>query len=203
MEREGWVKHRESWEKLEKKKKTLLGLVSNLQQLSNHQRKTAYSEGTVRGCLPKRITALKGSEAKQQHHEFRCSCRVGTRRGGVDTVHQETHYAPVYYSSTLSIHHLLILFVCEWGVGGGVLGCTLMVSLPSFHYSTGRRNKFRSTQHVSAHQWTDTAGFPSGRWAAELPVALPDLSQRATGSGSSEVRVQPVVPRLRDFLSAI
>lgn len=60
------------------KNKNLLGLVSNLQPLSTHQRKTAYGKGTVRGCLLKRITALKGSEAKQRY-EFRCSCRVMRR----------------------------------------------------------------------------------------------------------------------------
>lgn len=72
----GWKRARAK--RTRRKNKNLLGLVSNLQQLSSHQRKTAYGEGTVRGCLLKRITALKGSEAKQQY-EFRCSCRVMRR----------------------------------------------------------------------------------------------------------------------------
>lgn len=48
-----------------KRKKKLLGLVSNLTLLSSHQRLTAYGKATVEGCLLKRITALKGSEAVQ------------------------------------------------------------------------------------------------------------------------------------------
>lgn len=60
-------------ERMQQKNKNLLGLVSNLQPLSSHQRKTAHGERTVRACWLERITALKGSEAKQ-HYEF--SCRV-------------------------------------------------------------------------------------------------------------------------------
>lgn len=76
MKRRGW--NRGKPKRTQQKNKTLLGLVSNLQLLSSHQRKTAYSKGTVRSCLLKRITALKGSEEKQQC-EFRCSCRVMRR----------------------------------------------------------------------------------------------------------------------------
>lgn len=101
-----------------RKIKTFLGLVSNLQQLSSHQRKTAYGKGTVRGCLLKRITALKGSEAKQRY-EFRCSCRVRRRvdlGGGDNTIEgaQALENTPGTYLSThQSIHpSIAFIFLC-------------------------------------------------------------------------------------------
>lgn len=110
--------------------KTFLGLVSNLQQLSTHQRKTAYGKGTVRGCLLKRITALKGSEAKQRY-EFRCSCRVMRRvdLGGNNTMEgaQALENTLCTYLSTHLSSRLSIAFIFWYW--GKMLGNTLAVSV--------------------------------------------------------------------------
>lgn len=102
------------------KNKNLLGLVSNLQQLSSHQRKTAYGEGRVRGCLLKRITALKGSEAKQRY-EFRCSRGVPGRGDNTiesaQTLKKCTMHLFIYSSTHHSIHPSIycFYFVCVFG----------------------------------------------------------------------------------------
>lgn len=112
-----------SADRMWQKNKNLLGLVSNLQQLSSHQRKTAYGEGTVRGCLLKRITALKGSEAKQRY-EFRCSRGVPGRGDNTiesaQTLKKYTVHLFIYSSTHHSIHPSIYCFyffcvcVCVW-----------------------------------------------------------------------------------------
>lgn len=136
----------EQRERAQRKNKNLLGLVSNLQQLSTHQRKTAYGKGTVRGCLLKRITALKGSEAKQQY-EFRCSCRVMRRVDLREIIprrvlkHWKIHSAPIYLLIHPSTHLPICLsiafyFLC-WGKNAGehISGVTAC-HVESIHYST-------------------------------------------------------------------
>ena len=110
--REARVKRRAG--RTQRKNKNLLGLVSNLQPLSTHQRKTAYGKGTVRGCLLKRITALKGSEAKQQYG-FRCSHGVMRRVdfGGYDTTEdaQALKNTPLHLFIYSSIHLVIAFYI--------------------------------------------------------------------------------------------
>lgn len=138
MQRRGW--NRGKAKRAQQKNKTLLGLVSNLHLLSSHQKKTAYSKGTVRSCLLRRITALKGSEEKQQC-EFRCSCRVMRRVDlwGViqwrmlktkKTKHCLTYVStnPTVYQLTKWIHFYLFLCRGKCCVAHtGSLSCSILL----------------------------------------------------------------------------